>query len=233
MAYMSKSKPSDGITISNAVNIEHDEDGEISLPNQFKVISSLPNFPHWIPKKQLWVNNYIVQGGNSPRNMILKLLLENDPSDFWYINDILLLVLEDQFTINEALHQHPKRGRPTKPRAYKPKYAQRKGFEDETNDDGVSEQGEDCLVDASIPMEATVYENYKSELIMNGTFLWRVRKPLKDVFLLNGFDPKTGEFRVRLIYWEGVLFHLVHNERYDINIGFLNKQGLFELVNPN
>lgn len=79
---------------------------ELSLSQQFQILSACPNFHHWISKANsgIKMHHYFVPMGRSPRNLVLG---ELELGNLDLVRNIVMLILQDRYHIE----QMPKKNR--------------------------------------------------------------------------------------------------------------------------
>ena len=122
---------------------------------------------------------------------MLKIILHlkkyvDDWSDLEAVDDVLQLLLKNVYKL--IARSIPKRSRRSnlKRKLQSPKITEDPAEETAPHD-----------ISAETDINATLYQNYKSNMIMQGSLLWRVRSPSKDVLIMNDIESTTGTFKVR------------------------------------
>ena len=196
MEQMSNSNPLSKLNFANVIE-ESVSSFSTFLPLncQFRVLSCIPNFHRWLLSRDLRRNDYLIDQGLSPRSIILRLILFEEEVSVagakLCFNDtgcVLKLILTEVYKVSVPdLHKFVKRGRVIR--------KEPKAKISITDLQDMFQSGND-IIQPSIPMQSSLYKDYRSEIVMNGTLLWRLRSPLKDIFVLNGYNSVNGAFQV-------------------------------------
>ena len=99
------------LEFSNLVNV-YDSD-QLTLQQQYDVLSSLPNYHHWTAKDNSGVKmmNYFVPSGSSPRNICLLEFekCKEDAENLSVLKEIIKLVITKKYHIFQVPKSKPKR----------------------------------------------------------------------------------------------------------------------------
>ncbi|XP_066918896.1 uncharacterized protein [Clytia hemisphaerica] len=181
---------------------------ELTIEQQFQILSSLPNYHHWASRIQTGVkmDQYFLPSGNSPRNLILGSIqdhLDGSPGSYKFIKNVLIFVLNNQYHIE------------TVPKACNKKASCQlncKSIDRETllTELGLSE--EDFHQTELQPTLERLYQNFKLNLYNEGTIVWRENGTLKQMVIMNDYNSRTGDFKfndyvsvTRMVTNEGVI----------------------------
>ena len=149
-------------------------------------------------------DQYFIQNGKSPRNVILRGMLNliskevddidvrfNDASDERKL--VLMYVLGEVFHIDndsKTKFKRKKSNRPIKPKV--------------TIDDLLQvmniDNNELEKIKTQCDSSMTLYDNYKKDMSMHGTLHWRIHSKEHECMVMNDTNPETGEFMVTIHY---------------------------------
>ena len=184
-------------TLEQCVNSFGDED--LSLQDQFKVLSVLPNYHRWQAKKNSGVKkeDYFMSYGKSPRNRIMRLLYmaTEDVDQIEHLSqarfDILKLVKKKQYQCLQPLVMTCSKKRKT-PKKCKPKLTVAKIL----SSLNISEEQFVEMKSQSEYADISLYHQFKKNLFAHGSIHWRILSNDCHKVVINDCDSESGVFKV-------------------------------------
>ena len=189
---IAENDPTDGLSIEQVISEAPSTTKFLPLKFQFRILSSIPNFRHWFGVKEVKKMHYLMHHGLSPRNITLRLLLYQEDVHigmrrmcFNDVQYVFRLVLGNAYvTSYQEFHYYV--------------FKRNQVFKQKTNPKlsiptlwTILDISKDQLKEFS-----NLYEEFKTAIVKDGTFLWRYHTLSKDIFLLNGYDSSTGTLQV-------------------------------------
>ena len=185
------------------VTKEYNDDEELSLYQQFVVLSTCPNYHHWMAKKSHGVKKeeYFLINGKSPRNQLMSAVLSSATvrdeinemcSVYDYITSILKYVKNNKFHLNSIPQLVVARKR-AKDRTAKKILLKSNDLLDHL---GISNIEYDLLREQSNMSTLSIYESFKKNLFGGGTIMWRIYNDIKQVVIMNDYHSERGDFKV-------------------------------------
>ena len=175
---------------------------ELDISSQFRVISSLPNYHHWLTKASHGIKRYeyFMPHGKSPRNLLLRALsgYDNVPMD---TDDVLYNIIEKMFVVASGNHDIPIRKRK------KLIVSEKKKSSLQSLLDAVGMSNEEYSnLGSGDSYHTTLYKKFKEQIVVNGFIAWRIHSADLDCVSMNDYDDETGEFKVTIRY-KGIIGH--------------------------
>eukprot|EP00111_Clytia_hemisphaerica_P020286 TCONS_00059785-protein len=172
-------------TIFNIYDCFHDNEA-LTLEEESTILSAVPNFHHWATTHSSGVKmeQYFLNSGNSPRNIIVCALNEYLFESFDTLNlvkNTLALVLAKKYHMAKPPCQNKNQIR---------HHGIRKTIDRQLLLDQLGLTDDD-FEQTNIPSE-NIYPKFKSHLYNNGTILWRDYTEHTQTIVMNDYNTDTG-----------------------------------------
>ena len=179
----------------DVLNSVYDNRTDLTLQEQFHVLSFLPNYHHWKakPNHGVKMEEYFIPTGKSPRNEVIKEMVCSYSGDTdENINNILQIINSKLFRVDDTKVCLWKRRKTYRKKA-KPKLC----VADILDGLGMSENDLE-LLQTENKITISFFENFKTNLYLHGTLKWRVVTPYQHKVVMNDYNSENGEFKVLL-----------------------------------
>lgn len=188
--------------MQNGVCLFEERESSINLVNQVKYLNSLPNSNRWVwnsdnPAKQQvkFQQKFSVctrYSPSSPRNRIIGAFTKSDGEKIVYATLRSLLGLNEEQNRQQEIAT--KKRRVTKKNLVRGEIdiesmCQSLGIDNET-------ANRLCANSSTAYKSSTLYKHFTEKLFSCGILAWRVKRPGKQVVLMNDYGSESGEFKV-------------------------------------
>ena len=181
------------------IHLLYKERDSLSLNEQCEVLSYLPNFHRWNSLKSHGVkmNEYFIKKGKSPRNRLINNFCCTCDSSEESQNERLMIIrciLKKVFiSVNIPQIQRPLTKKKRISKKTKPKVT----VHDLLDQFGISQEEYLDMKTEIKTKKSSVYEMFEKNLILHGSFHWRIKNDVVHKVVMNDFDPESGSFKVR------------------------------------
>ena len=180
----------------------------LSLKEQYHILSVCPNYHHWCTTKKhgLKKEEYFIPTGQSPRNQIMNSILCRVvesiilPMGNPEIATIHANISEVMSLVARNIYHHTPIPQVKRRQHQTSQKRIRLNPTDILEYIGITSDEYDNMRRESEVSSSSVYKSFRINIINNGTILWRIQLPQKEVVLMNDYHADSGDFKVEYCF---------------------------------